>query len=44
VQIPAASSVAVEFETVQVAGVVEVKLTGSPELAAAVNAMVVLAA
>jgi hypothetical protein len=39
VQVPATSSVAVEFEeeTVQMAGVVEVKLTGSPELAAAVN-------
>ena len=37
-QVPAASRVAVEAETVQAAGVVEVKLTGSPELAVAVNA------
>ena len=39
VQVPGASSVAVEAETVQMAGVVEVKLTGRPELAVAVNAI-----
>jgi hypothetical protein len=40
VQVPAASSVAIEFadETVHVVGVVEVKLTAKPELAVAVNA------
>ncbi len=37
VQVPEASSVAVEPETVQMAGVVDVKLTGRPELALAVN-------
>jgi hypothetical protein len=44
VQIPAATSEAVEAEIVQMAGVVEVRLTGSPELAIAVNASVELAA
>jgi hypothetical protein len=38
VQVPAVSSVAVEAEIVQTAGVVEVKLTGKPELAEAINA------
>jgi hypothetical protein len=42
--VPKASSVADEGETVQMAGVVEVYVTGSPELAVAVNVMVVLAA
>lgn len=37
VQIPVVSSVAVEAEAVQMAGVVDVKLTGRPELAVAVN-------
>jgi len=37
VQVPKASSEAVEAETVQMPGVIEVKLTGSPELAVAVN-------
>jgi hypothetical protein len=37
VQVPAAISVAVEPETVQMAGVVDVKLTDRPELAVAVN-------
>jgi hypothetical protein len=37
VQIPAATSEAVEAEIVQMAGVVEVRLTGNPELAVAVN-------
>ena len=39
VQVPADTSVAVEaeLETVQMAGVVDVKLTGNPELAVAVN-------
>jgi hypothetical protein len=40
VQIPAASSEAVVPEVVQMAGVAEVKLTGSPESAVAVNARV----
>ncbi len=44
VQIPVASSEAVDPETVQMAGVAEVKLTGSPELAVAVNPKVELAA
>ncbi len=39
VQVPAEISVAVEPETVQTEGVVEVKLTGRPELAVAVNAI-----
>jgi hypothetical protein len=39
-QIPTASSAAVEPETVQMAGVADVKLTGNPELAVAVNARV----
>jgi hypothetical protein len=38
VQVPSAKSVTVEPLTVQMAGVVEVKLTGKPELAVAVNA------
>ncbi len=37
VQVPTASSEAVDPETVQMAGVVEVKLTGSPELAVALS-------
>jgi hypothetical protein len=37
VHVPGTSGVAVEAETVQMAGVVEVKLTGSPEVAVAVN-------
>jgi hypothetical protein len=37
VQVPAEISVAVEPETVQTEGVVDVKLTGRPELAVAVN-------
>jgi hypothetical protein len=44
VQIPEASSEAFESETVQMVGVVEVKMTGNPELAVAVNARIVLAA
>jgi hypothetical protein len=40
VQVPAASIVAVEADTEQMVGVVEVKLTGRPELAVAVNARV----
>ena len=43
VQVPAASNVPVEAETVQMVGVVEMKLTGRPELAVAVNARVELA-
>ncbi len=43
VQVPAASSEAVAPETVHMAEVVEVKLTGSPELAVAVSAKVELA-
>ena len=43
VQVPGASSEAVESETVQIVGVVDVKLTGSPELAVAVKAKVELA-
>ncbi len=42
VQVPTASSEAVDPETVQMAGLFEVKLTGSPELAVAVNASVEL--
>jgi hypothetical protein len=38
VQVPRASSEAVEAETAQMPGVSEVKLTGNPELAVAVNA------
>jgi hypothetical protein len=37
VQVPAANSEAVDPETVQMVGVVELKLTGSPELAVAVS-------
>jgi hypothetical protein len=37
IQFPSASSIAVEAETVQMAGVVDVKLTGKFELAVAVN-------
>jgi hypothetical protein len=37
VQVPRASSEAVEAETVQMEGVVDVKLTGRPELAQAVS-------
>jgi hypothetical protein len=37
VQVPAAISVAVEPETVQIADVLDVKLTGRPELAVAVK-------
>ncbi len=44
VQVPAPSSEAVVPETVQMVGVVEVKLTGRPELAVADSAMVELAA
>jgi hypothetical protein len=40
VQVPAASSEANEAETVQTEGVVEVRLTGSPELALAANTIV----
>jgi len=43
VQVPAACSKAVDPEVVQTVGVVEVKLTGSPELAVATNETVVLA-
>ena len=43
VHVPAASSDAIEPETVQMVGVEEVKMTDSPELAVAVNAMVELA-
>jgi hypothetical protein len=43
VQVPAASSEAVDPETVQMVSVVELRLTGRPELAVAVNATVVLA-
>ncbi len=39
VQVPRASSVAVEPETVQMAGLVEVKPTVRPEVAVAVNAI-----
>ncbi len=42
-QVPRASNEAVDPETVQMAGVLEVKLTGSPELAVAVNARFELA-
>ena len=40
VQVPEATSEAVEPETVQMLKVVDVKLTASPELAVAVNARV----
>jgi len=43
VQVPAASSVAVEADTVQMVGVVEAKATGRPELDVAANARVELA-
>lgn len=39
-QLPTASSEAVEPETEQIAGVVDVKLTGRPELAVAVKTKV----
>ena len=42
-QVPAAISEAVEFAAVQKAGVVEVRLTGRPELAVAANIRVELA-
>jgi hypothetical protein len=38
VQGPAAISVTLDAETVHLSGVIEVKLTGRPELAVAVNA------
>jgi hypothetical protein len=38
VQVPAEISVAVELKTVQTEGVVDVKLTGRPELAVAIKA------
>jgi hypothetical protein len=44
VHIPAVKSEAVEAETVQMAGVIEVKMTGSPELAVAINCSVEFAA
>jgi len=44
VQVPATSREAVEPVTVQIAGVVDVKLTGSPELAVAVNPRIELVA
>jgi hypothetical protein len=37
VHVPAAISVTVDAETVQMVGVVEAKLTGKPELAVAIN-------
>ena len=37
VQVPGVSNVAAQIETVQIVGVVESKLTGSPELAVAVS-------
>jgi hypothetical protein len=39
VQVPEVSSEAVQIETVQMAGVVEEKLTKSPELAVAASAV-----
>jgi hypothetical protein len=36
--VPAASSVAAEDDAVQIVGVVELKVTGNPELAVTVNA------
>ncbi len=42
VQVPAASSEAIDPDTVHTAGVVEVKLTGSPELAVAVSVKAML--